>query len=128
MIDFSALKKALISLEIVLKEPFSAIVRDSAIQRFEYTYELAIKMIKRHLETVESFEIIDQLSFKDLMRMASEKGLLDNPIEWVGYRQRRNLTSHTYQEDKANEVFSDLPNFAKSSKKLLIELEKRNET
>jgi hypothetical protein len=43
-------EKALELLESVLQVPKDAIVRDATIQRFEYTYELAWKMIKRHLD------------------------------------------------------------------------------
>ena len=44
-LDFSIkiLEQALVTLEEIVKEPFSVIVRDATIQRFEYTFELIMK-------------------------------------------------------------------------------------
>ena len=51
-IDLSAFEKALKSLFEVIKvyneDKSNLITRDSMIQRFEYTYSLALKMIKRY--------------------------------------------------------------------------------
>ncbi len=47
-----------------------------AILRFEYTYELSHKMLKRYFEMTEpNAEMIDQMLFPDLIRTASERGL-----------------------------------------------------
>lgn len=46
-------KRALMTLEEVLKEPFSPIVRDASIQRFEYTFEISWKLIREYLKEKE---------------------------------------------------------------------------
>lgn len=53
-LDFSSYEKAIHSLQRVLDRsrsvPEDEDIRDACIQRFEYTYELAFKMLKRQLE------------------------------------------------------------------------------
>ena len=69
-------------------------VRDASIQRFEYTYELAHKMIKRYLEISEpNAEAIDLMSFPDLIRTAAERGLiLHSWDQWKLYRDSEVIT------------------------------------
>ncbi|MCX8049353.1 MAG: nucleotidyltransferase substrate binding protein [Methylohalobius sp.] len=67
------------------------------IQRFEFTYEMAYKTLKRYLEWASPApEEIDRLTFPDLIRTASEQDLLkgDWP-QWRTYREMRNKTSRT---------------------------------
>lgn len=116
-LDLSYLKKAAASLDAVLqacqKDPSNDFLRDASIQRFEFTYELGYKTLKRYLELSEpNAELIDQMAFPNLIRTASEKGLLLNDwSKWSVYRHARNLSSHTYDEKKAVEVFSVIPDF-----------------
>lgn len=131
-LDLSSLVKVVTSLEVALaayqKNPADLFVRDASIQRFEYTYELCHKMLKRYLELTEpNAEDIDQMQFAQLIRTGSEKGLLLNGWDvWTKYRYARNLTSHTYNEDKAIEVCQIIPSFCKDAKFLLDKLNERN--
>lgn len=125
MLILTSLQKALASLERVLQEPKTDITRDSAIQRFEYTYELSFKMLKRYLEMSEPTKIsIDELSFKDLIRLGAEKGCIQDPEKWFAYREARNITSHAYDEKKAEAIYEILPNFVRDARKLLDSLER----
>ncbi len=45
--------KSLMTLEEILKEPFSIIIRDATIQRFEYTFEALWKFLKEYLKEKE---------------------------------------------------------------------------
>ncbi|MDX1739463.1 MAG: nucleotidyltransferase substrate binding protein, partial [Alphaproteobacteria bacterium] len=70
MLILGSLEKAIASLETVLEaretNPDDLFIRDAAIQRFKYTYELSHKMLKRFLEaTSASPSDIDSLSFQD---------------------------------------------------------------
>lgn len=88
-------------------------IRDGLIQRFEFTYELSHKMLKRYLEsTAASPAEIDAMPFSDLIRTGNEQGLLlgDWPL-WRGYRAMRSQTSHTYDAAKALEVVAIIPEF-----------------
>lgn len=126
ILDLSPLKKALTSLEAALAEPKTEFIRDSAIQRFEYTYELAWKMLKRQLERDEGSESVDHLGRKDLYRLAAEKGLIADVEAWFQFHADRNRTSHTYNESTAEDVYQTACRFAPAARALLAELEKKN--
>lgn len=130
-LDFSSLKKAIKNLDKAVvranSAPADEELRDSVIQRFEYTYELAWKMMKRQLEQESPTPSeIDQLSFKDLLRAAAEKGFISDVEEWIVYRDQRNITSHTYDENEAKSVYQTALVFLKDAKTLLLILEKRS--
>ena len=126
MIILSPLQKALASLQAALAQPKNEFVRDAAIQRFEYTYELAWKMLKRHLDESEGAAAVDPLSRKDLFRLGGERGIVENVEAWLAYHRARNETSHTYDENKAEQVYEVARQFAGDAEKLLRELERRN--
>ena len=116
-LDLSSFDKALRSLERALDQwrlfPEDEFIRDSCIQRFECSYELAVKFLRRYLSMTESSrDTIEQLSFPALIRTAYEKGLLLNDWSvWIVYRDKRNTTSHTYDEKKAALIVQVLPDF-----------------
>lgn len=131
-LDFSSFQKALVSLQRVLERsagvPDDDDLRDACIQRFEYTYELAFKMLKRQLEQeLPSSDELDHLPFKEIIRIGAERGLLDRPECWFDYRDKRNITSHTYDEKKAREVYAVLNDFAADAAQLLDRLLTRHD-
>ena len=94
-IDLSSFEKALNTLDRAIlrarEAPGDEELRDAVIQRFEYTYELAWKSLKRVLEeAAASSEEIDYLSFKDLIRRGAESGMIQDPQEWFAFRESRN--------------------------------------
>lgn len=114
--------------ELVQSDPGLVLqLRAAAIQSFEFTYELSWKMLKRYLKMSEANPAeIEALSFPDLIRMGSDKGLLLSDLkEWNRYRQERGTTSHTYDNSKAQEIFEKLPGFLKEAQYLLTQLETR---
>ncbi len=130
-LELSSFEKALASLEEALAEfdrTQSQFVKDACIQRFEYTYELAHKLLKRQLEAMSpNPSEIDQMSFPDMIRSGAERGLLANGWdEWRRFRDARNATSHAYNEQKANEVFVRIPAFRDEAAVLLARLHERN--
>lgn len=88
-------------------------IRDGLIQRFEFTYEISHKMLKRYLEATSANPAeFDDMSFQDLIRMGNERGLLlGGWPQWRNYRDMRAKTSHTYDEDIALEVVDCIPEF-----------------
>jgi nucleotidyltransferase substrate binding protein (TIGR01987 family) len=130
-LELSSFENALASLNEALAEydrTQSLFVKDSCIQRFEYTYELAHKMLKRQLEDMSANPAeIDQMGFADLIREGAERGLLANSWDrWKLYRDARNATSHAYNEKKADEVFIRIPDFRDEARFLLERLHERN--
>lgn len=102
-------------------------IRDGLIQRFEFTYELSHKMLKRYLEmTSASAEQFDGMPFADLIRTGNERALLlsDWP-RWRQYRDMRGKTSHTYDERVALEVVAEIPAFLEEARFLCKQLQKR---
>ena len=118
-------EKALELLESVLQVPKDAIVRDATIQRFEYTYELAWKMIKRHLDWAGHAGTA-ALSKRELFREAANTKLITSADAWFDYHQARNETSHTYEETAADEVYEAARKFAPDARALLNELKKHH--
>jgi len=126
MIVLTPLKKAVASLKLALAQPKDEFVRDAVIQRFEYTYELAWKMLKRYLDESEGAAAVDPLSRKDLFRLGGERGIVGNVEAWLVYHRARNETSHVYDESKAEQVYDVARQFAVDAENLLAELERRN--
>lgn len=130
-LDFSPLERAVAQLRDGLAEhaalPANKLMRDGVIQRFEFTYELSHKMLKRYLETTASNpSAIDELSFQSLIRTGHEQGLLQNSWDvWAAYRHARSITSHVYDENKALQVLAQVPAFLAEAEFLLKRLLER---
>lgn len=130
MLTISFLIKAYQSLvhafERSLTVPDDLEVRDACIQRFEYTFELSIKTIKRYIEQEMPIkESVDQINYRDLLRITFEIGLIDEIDKWFQYREARNQTSHAYDENKARIVYEILPDFIKNADFLIAQLKSR---
>jgi len=99
-------------------------IRDGLIQRFEFTYEISHKMLKRFLEvTSASPAEFDDMSFQDLIRSGNERNLLlGNWPSWKKYRDMRAKTSHTYNEEVALEVVTGIPAMLEEAEYLLNRL------
>ena len=136
-LDVTALEKALSLLEqslsylrseLAASDPkLRAQFRAAAIQGFEYTYELAFKMIRRQLAQISAVPAeLAEMPFKDLIREAADAGLIVDPESFFLYREIRNITAHTYDEAKAEKVLGVLDGFRKDVLVLLKELKRRN--
>lgn len=101
------------ALELYYSDVTNTVVRDGLIQRFEFTYELGPKVLKRYLEyasiTPDQF---DRMNFQDLIRTANEYGLLLGEwVDWRGFRDMRAKTSHAYDAEMSLEVIARIPRF-----------------
>ena len=91
-LDFRSLAKAVGQLAAGIAQaeadPKNELLRDGVIQRFEYTYELSWKMLKRYLAAVSANpQDVDAMSFQALIRTGSEYGLLLSGWDiWLRYR------------------------------------------
>ena len=102
-------------------------IRDGLIQRFEFTYELSHKMLKRYLEAASANPTeFDGADFQYLIRSGNEQGLLLSAWpEWRHFRDMRSKTSHTYDEEVALTVVEAIPSFLSEAKHLLVNLQQR---
>jgi nucleotidyltransferase substrate binding protein (TIGR01987 family) len=134
MLDLASFEKALTALEVALKIHGSSplpggsaeriLMRDGVIQRFEFTFELSWKFLKRFLE-VYGMEKPDSFTNKDLFRVGFEHGLLEDPVRWFHYLKMRNNTSHAYDETKAREVFQAAGEFLPDAQRLLAGIKEK---
>ena len=124
-LDFTALENSVYRLKEVVEKykenEKDTIVRDSLIQRFEFTYSISLKLLRRYfMERAFFVDDINSLSFNDMVRTATRLGLLKSDLEmWTKYREMRNLTSHTYDEEVALKVVKIVPCFYEEALYLL---------
>jgi len=85
-VTMRAFEKALKSLAEVLAVAKSDIVRDAAVRRFSYTFEIARRLIEGHL--LVSFGVNRSLlGPRDMFREAAQAGLIDDAEAWLAYDQ-----------------------------------------
>ena len=137
-LDFDPLQSAINQLEKSLGYAHSPMAenepdlfeqfRNSVIQCFEFTYELSHRMLKRYLEATAASPDEDDLStFQNLIRTGNEKGLLRSDwSRWRVYRQARTDSRHTYDQGKAETVYSIVPDFLEEAKYLYEQLVQRS--
>jgi nucleotidyltransferase substrate binding protein (TIGR01987 family) len=121
-LSFTALAKALASLERAIKQPKNEFSRDSVIQRFEYTFELCWKSLQKVLESDRQLE---DSSVRGILREAARTNWIQNTELWFRFQEARNLTSHTYNEETAEEVYQTAILLPKEASALLRLLEQK---
>jgi nucleotidyltransferase substrate binding protein (TIGR01987 family) len=60
------------------------------------------------------------------LRIAAEKGLIADVEAWFFYRSMRNASAHTYDQQKARQIYRDTLKFVDDARSLLACLESRN--
>jgi nucleotidyltransferase substrate binding protein (TIGR01987 family) len=110
-----------------LREPADEQLRDGLIRRFEFTYEVSHKTLRRYLRDVAASPSEEEpLSFADLVRTGTAHGLLCADLAaWRGFRDMRTRTSHTYDAETASRVVAGIPAFLGEAEHLLAELQRR---
>ncbi|MFD2036556.1 nucleotidyltransferase substrate binding protein [Belliella marina] len=78
------------------------ILKEGLIQRFEYTHELAWNVMKDFLANSGNVGVFGS---KDATREAFATGLIINGEVWMDMIKSRNKTSHTYNEETADDIF-----------------------
>jgi nucleotidyltransferase substrate binding protein (TIGR01987 family) len=117
-------KQALATLDEALAMDLNTIVRDAAIQRFEFCVEAVWKLAQLYLRKKEG---LDLGSPKQVLRNCFKVGLLDEYQTRIGLRMidDRNLTVHTYDEELAEKIFNNLEEYAQLMHNLLNKIESR---
>jgi len=98
------LGRALVRLRSAVEQPKTEWTRDSAIQRFEFTFELAWKAVAR----VAREEGIECPSPRTAFRTALKLGWITDDENWLTMLDDRNRASHTYNEATAEDLYSRL--------------------
>ena len=99
---FSNYQKALAQLQkFIDKGDLSELEEQGLIKAFEYTYELAWNTMKDFLEYRGQTDIYGS---RDVIRKAFELGLIEDGENWMDMLISRNKTSHTYNQETADEI------------------------
>jgi len=77
---------------------------DATIQRFEFCFELAWKLMKAVLE----YEGIEANSPRSGIREGWKQGLISDAEAWLDMMEKRNLSSHTYDENVARDIYHEV--------------------
>jgi nucleotidyltransferase substrate binding protein (TIGR01987 family) len=104
------------------------IVRDALVQRFEFTYEIAHKLMRRYIaENALPPEVVSGMNLADIIRVDNENHLLEQDWpRWKGFRDMRGRTSHSYDEAIAAEVVAGIPAFLAEARYLRDRLRERS--
>jgi nucleotidyltransferase substrate binding protein (TIGR01987 family) len=135
-IDYTTLENAIARLKEGLKayekfkedEELKEIVRDSLVQRFEFTYEHSAKILAKTLKDQGFAEVSSNLK-KTLFREAGKAGYIQDVEKWFLFLESRNKTSHEYDENFVNdeEFIEFIKDFYEEAKNLLENLKEIKE-
>lgn len=116
-LKFEKFQKALLSLEAIYLKPMQDDRSnvDATIQRFEFTFELAWKFLKNYFS-----ERGIELNYpKEVFKEAFNVNLISNEDVWIKMLQDRNMTSHTYDEKLADEIYLRIKLYVPELRRLL---------
>ena len=102
---FANYRKALIHLteavELHKQRELTSLERQGLVQAFEFTHELAWNTLKDFAEFKGNTGLMGS---RDVTRTAFKIGLIDDGENWMEMIDSRNLSTHTYDENKALEI------------------------
>lgn len=109
---------ALGTLQEIAKEPFSVIVRDAAIQRFEYTFEAFWKFIKEYLKVKEGvIANSPKACFREIFSLGFSTE--EETVQLQEMTDKRNDTSHTYKKEVAQSIYNKIEEYSLLMARLL---------
>ena len=90
-------------------------VRDGCIQRYEFCVELAWKVAGKIMGSTST-------AANTIVREMARDGLINDPEVWFNFIKFRNLSSHTYNDERAAAVFAVAETFLAVGSDLLRQL------
>lgn len=122
MQSIANLEKALGRLEEALNEDDkNSLYIDGTIQRFEFTYELFWKTLKRLLEE----EGVEAKTPREALKQAYTIDWIQNEHTWLQMLRDRNETSHVYDEEKARHIYENIVDYFPEMKRTFMLLKER---
>ncbi len=100
---------------------FGDVFLDLAVKRFEFTYEMSWKAIKRYLDYIGISASSPRACFKE----AFSQGLLADEQIWLEMIESRNLSSHIYSQDEVSGILMRLDDYKAAFDRLLQRLEEK---
>lgn len=103
---FNNFKKAFTQLEkFIAEEELNELEAQGLIKAFEYTYELSWKTLQDLLKDKGYKDIIGP---KPVIEQSFQDGYIKNGEAWMRMHNSRNLTSHIYNRDIADEIVEQI--------------------
>ncbi|MEQ6120345.1 nucleotidyltransferase substrate binding protein [Reichenbachiella sp. MALMAid0571] len=106
---FDSFSKALRQLkdgvDLAESRSLSRLEEQGLIQGFEFTHELAWKTLKDFIESKGNTVLYGS---KDVTRKAYQLELIEDGESWMQMIESRNLSSHTYNEETAEKIVSEI--------------------
>ncbi|MEX0606044.1 MAG: nucleotidyltransferase substrate binding protein [Marinobacter sp.] len=106
---FNNFKKAFSQLDDAVtlgqSRELSRLEKQGVIQAFEYTYELGWNLLRDFLRWQGNSGVTGP---RDAIREAFSAGLIEDGERWMQMLQDRNRTSHTYNEETAEEILTNI--------------------
>jgi nucleotidyltransferase substrate binding protein (TIGR01987 family) len=114
--------KALQRLEeaLAVKNP-DTFIYDAVIKRFEFTYELAWRLMKSYIEYQGGADV---RFARDVFREAYAKGLIKEGEVWLQMLQDRDISSHTYDEEESKRIYERVKKYWQHFSDLAQDIEK----
>ncbi len=118
--SYKTFKKAYLKLkEFVETDNGSEKDRSAIINAYQYTFELLWKILQKYMQQLE---MLDELGPGNVIRTAFQYNIIDNGSIYMSMLKNRNLITHTYKEDVAEEIYTrikeeyieELENFIKN--------------
>jgi nucleotidyltransferase substrate binding protein (TIGR01987 family) len=98
-----ALYQLTLAVQLMQQRPLSDLELQGLIQGFEFTHELAWNVLKDYLE-MEGIQGL--IGSRSTVREAFKRGLIIDGEAWMDMIEKRNLSSHTYNQDVAATLVS----------------------
>ncbi len=98
-------------------------IEDACVKRFEYTVETAWKIMKKYLK-LEYGKSDKELTMNNIFRLMEGYGFIQSWETWRNYYDRRNDTSHEYNQNKAKEILNNIDDLVKDCEYLYTNLSK----
>lgn len=93
-------------IELGNERQLTEVEKEATIQRFEYTWELAWKVLKDYLQT--SGVALTTVTPTAVIKAAFQAGLIDNGEDWMDALDARNKMSHVYDLEVFEKVIADV--------------------
>jgi len=96
------------------EDGYSDIYLDLVVRRFEFTYDMSWKAIKRYLDFIG----IGCMNPRGCFKEAFSQELLDEESIWLDMIEMRDISSHTYSEEEMSEILDRLDSYKQAFAKL----------
>ena|SRR3989344_91712 len=117
---FADFKKAVTRLKESMSKEKTIERRDSALMRFQLSFDTGIKSIKEYLKSQGK----ECYVAKQCLRSAFQIGLIEHDSSWLQMVDDRNEIIHSYNEEVAEYIYSKLNQYLVLFNKLIENLEK----